>query len=468
MVDRGAGEALFAQIGNTAPVDATPGDITDIYTASTALASGDNPFHTVKVDAAGALFTRFTEGAQQLTAFGEMRQTRPEQIAQYTFPYDEDSDPWLLETNGTGSRTHLPDLSAVRLSVGTASGDMARITTDLYHPYQAGMGQMAVMSVFLDTNDRTNRVARWGYFDDNDGMFFQVEDDVLSVVRRSSTTGSPIDTVVEQAQWSNDRVDGTGSNSPFNTSGMDLDVSLLNLYWMDMKWLGAGGVRYGVYSDFDGSRLVVHNDVRANRSPAPFMSKSNLPMRVEILNTGVTSGASSITLVCGAIFVDGALIPARSRRTRKYTRAIAPVACPDATLTHIASYRSTQDVNAGMNHQISIPELLAVHVATAPCRIVLVRNATLTAPTWTQVLRGSSETALDEDVAATASGGEQLISWVLGTGAHNIEFPDNFGILGEKLTRRADGSPGDTFSICAEGLGAASTVTAYPTWIDIT
>lgn len=466
MVNRGAGENLFAQIGPTAPVDATLGDITDLYTSAMSLVSGDNPFNSARVDNAGAILTRFVEGPQQLTAFGETRQAWPEQVAQYTFAYDEDSDPWLLETNGTGSRTHLPDLSAVRLTVGTASGDLARITTDLYHPYQAGMGQMAVMSVFLDTASRTNRLARWGYFDDDDGMFFQVQDDVLSVVRRSSTSGAPVDTVVEQAQWSNDKVDGTGSNSPFNSSGMGIDVSMLNLYWMDMKWLGAGGIRYGVFSDRDGSRLVVHNDVRANRTPAPFMSKSNLPMRVEIQNTGVTSGSSSITMVCGAIFVDGALIPARSRRTRKYTMSIPPVVCPDATLTHIASYRSTATVNAGSNRQISIPELLAVHTTSA-CRIVLVRNASLAAPSWTHVLRGSAETALDQDVAATATGGEHLISWVLGQGTHNIEFPDNFGILGEKLTRRADGSPGDTFSICAEGLGASATVTVFPTLIDI-
>lgn len=460
----------FATLGSVATTNTVEGSQSEYHTPEMILTSGDNPYNAAQVDNRGALVVRFPEGVQQLTAFGETRVAQPEQLAQYTFPYNVDEDPWQLVTVGGGTRSHVPDLSAVRLSVGTAAGDIARLTTDLYHPYQSGVGQLIEMTVFIDAASRTGRRARWGYFCENDGVFFEVEDDALYVVTRSSTSGSPVDTRTPVSGWNGDHLDGTGPGVLGNRSGMLLDMTKLNIYWLDFKWLGAGGPRFGVFSENNGERLVVHNDVQANKQSAPFLRQPNQPLRIEIENvSGPTSGASSITLVCGAVFMDGKVIPARSRRTKKYTRKPAAVACADATVTPIVSYRSTGTLGTIANRKVSIPELLAINVTTTACRLVLLKNANLTSPTWAQALTGSGdEVAVDEDTAATlGAGSDEIVSWVLAPGQHNLELPLNFGLLSERLTLRADGSAGDTYTFAAEGLGGIANVQVFPTWIDI-
>jgi hypothetical protein len=106
-----------------------------------------------------------------------------------------------------------------------------------------------MQTIQIGDTGKANVVRRWGYFDEENGLFWELDGTTLYAVQRSSTTGSVVDTRVAQANWNRDSLDGT--------IRYDLDVTKTNLYWMDFQWLGVGIVRFGVYEN-DGTKTTCH------------------------------------------------------------------------------------------------------------------------------------------------------------------------------------------------------------------
>jgi hypothetical protein len=137
---------------------------------------------------------------------------------------------------------------------------------------------------------QANTVKRVGYFDDNNGIFYQLNGTSLSVVRRTSVSGAAIDTTVSQASWNLDPLNGSGP------SGITLDLTKAQVLVIDLQWLGVGRVRLGV--DIDGEIIYCHEFLNANSLTSVYMSTPNLPLRYEIVNTGVTAATASLEAIC--------------------------------------------------------------------------------------------------------------------------------------------------------------------------
>jgi hypothetical protein len=439
-----------------------------VHSQSLSLAGANNPLNQQFVDDRGAAYIRFSEGEQQLDAFGLSRQVSPSQLSQYLFNYDVLPDQFTDSLTGAGAAvSHLPDEAGVALDVGTVSGESAIRISDKYHSYQAGFGQLIKITVASGDTGKTNVRRRWGYFDENDGLFFELDGTVLNVVIRSSASGSVVESRIAQSNWNGDVLDG--SRGPLNLSKMNLDVSNLSIYWIDLAWLGAGRVRFGVYDDSEGSRIVCHTVETGNKNPFPFIRQANLPVRAEIENTGATGSPSRLKLTCGTVSTEGTLVDDRDRRTVKWTRGMGSrKSVSDTGDTHLLSFRSTSTINGVQNRFLSVPETFSFYVENNPVLITLYLNPGLAGDSWVT----HSGTAADIDTSASSfTGGDPQISWMFDTGTSNIELPRNFGIRGQSMHLGAEGSPGsgDIYSImgrCLVGSGI-SDITAYATWIDV-
>lgn len=451
-------ETITAGNGATATVE----DVGPVYINSTLVSSGDNPFNTARVFPSGGLQVRFEEGDQQLSAFGVSKVQEDSQIAFYSHPYDIDADQWYDNVSGAGSAiAHLSNESAAAADVGTVSGGIAERTTHRYHVYQPGFGQLVQMTVVSGDSGKANVRRRWGYFDDDDGVFFELDGTTLYAVVRTSTSGSPVDTRIAQANWNGDVLDGSGDNVS-NLTGVNLDVASLNIYWIDFQWLGAGRIRFGIVSPA-GERITAHSVENANSSTTPWAKTPTLPIRWGIENTGVAASPSRLKMVCAQVAVEGPLIPDLQRRSIKWESPAATTTT--TTEAHVISFRSKATLNSITNRKTTLGEKFTVYVKTNPCRIRIYQNATINTPTWTSV---RSDAAAEYDTAATVSGGTQLISWVLDTGCHDVDLPPNFGLLGLALRLSADGSQDQTFTITAESLEGSNTVVELTaTGIDI-
>lgn len=268
----------------------------DVYTNTTHITSYDNTFNGLKIDQAGSANIRFSEGVPQLDAFGKLRVSGATLLGEYVFA--NGTLPQAISTTeiGAGVTTWDSVIRALQLQTSSASGDIARATSDTYHHYVAGSSHLFIATLALSDSGKTNLVRDWGLFDENNGVFFRLNGSTLSAVIRADVSGSVVNNVIPRTEWNVDRLDGTGP------SGMVIDVTKDNLYFIDAQWLGAGRVRFGVYHN--GARVVCHEYNHNNRYPYPYSATMSLPVRFTQENTGAVGSTSEMRVFCAAVWTE--------------------------------------------------------------------------------------------------------------------------------------------------------------------
>lgn len=93
------------------------------------------------------------------------------------------------------------------------------------------------------------------------GVFAPSADSAVSVVLRSSTSGTVVDTSVAQASWNIDKMDGTGP------SRILLDPTKAQILFIQAQWLGVGRVIIGF--DVGGVLYPCHQFMNANATTTP-------------------------------------------------------------------------------------------------------------------------------------------------------------------------------------------------------
>lgn len=200
------------------------------------------------------------------------------------------------EVSGSGtSSTYNTGKASVSMNVSAnTAGKRVRQTFQRFN-YQPGKSQLIVLTANLNGSS-SGITAGVGYFDDDNGVFFQAKDGAVYVATRSSTTGSVVDTKVAQADWNIDKMDGTGQ------SGVTLDPSKVQILFIDFEWLGVGRVRFGFF--VDGVPIYCHEALHTNVDTTVYMSTPNLPVRYEIENDG-TGVAAELLHICASVASEG-------------------------------------------------------------------------------------------------------------------------------------------------------------------
>jgi hypothetical protein len=83
-----------------------------------------------------------------------------------------------------------------------------------------------------------------------------------------------IDTRIPQSQFNLDRMDGTGS------SGINLDLTKMQMFYIDYSWYGAGFIRWG-FRGQNGDCIYAHKLQNNNVNYEAYMRSGNLPARYE-------------------------------------------------------------------------------------------------------------------------------------------------------------------------------------------
>ncbi len=79
---------------------------------------------------------------------------------------------------------------------------------------------------------------------------------------------------VPQSQWNIDKCDGTGP------SGYTLDLTKMQMIYIDYSWYGAGAIRFG-FKNQRGEVIYAHRMPNANLRTEAYMRSGNLPARYE-------------------------------------------------------------------------------------------------------------------------------------------------------------------------------------------
>jgi hypothetical protein len=235
-------------------------------------------------------------GGTNLDAFGRLRISNPFTLFDSSHRYT-DNGSFVSSTSGTASATFNADQGLIDLAVGTASGDLIRRETKRVFPYQPGKS-ILVMTTFVMAPAKTNLTQRVGYYGANNGFYLEQEGSDVYLVRRSSVTGSVVNTRISKSSWNQDKLDGTGK------SGITLDLTKAQILFFDLEWLGVGTVRAGFI--IDGAFVPCHYFQHANTTfTSTYITTASLPLRYEIENTGVVASASTLKQICSTVISEG-------------------------------------------------------------------------------------------------------------------------------------------------------------------
>jgi len=305
-------------------------------------------------------------------AFGRLRVSNTATLFECSFAYDK--QPLLFEEITTTGGSAVQISSLLRLSVDGTSGASAAMQSRAYLPYEKGKSQLVKLTAVFGPPTVGVRT-RIGYFDQSDGFYVQQTGDGLAAVRRSLTTASPVETVVPQAEWNIDRMDGTGK------SGIELDPTKPQILVIDGQWLGVGRVRMDW--NIDGVNFYFHEFLHANREPvAPYTRSFTLPIRYEIATTE-PGGIGNLVAVCCDVESEGGIdSPSGFDFSAANTADVATSTTPAAVL----SIRPTRFFPTGgrFNRSFIVPGDVSVLVGSASCLVEIQYDAQLTGGTWTR------------------------------------------------------------------------------------
>jgi len=403
-----------------------------------------------KIDS-GQVFTRYevnmmsdriSPSGTMTDAFGRLRVSHPHTLFDSQHQ-DVENDKWDTLIVGSGTKTHLPNESSVKLEISTANGDSIIRETVRTMMYQPGKSLLILNSGVMGTS-KANVVQRIGYFGANNGIYFENDSGNNYFVLRSSVTGNVVETRVEQTNWNIDKFDGTGYSAQSvgteHTQGLRPDKA--NIFWIDVEWLGVGDVRCGIVVDGTFKTAhIFHND---NVNDTAYMRSAILPIRYEIFNKGTTVSNTAMRQICSTAISEGGYFPINQTRS-----ASTPLAGKNLT-NSIPNPMISLRLKPGRLDAIAIPvsaDLYGLQATAFKYRVY--ENVTsLTGAVWTTT---DAASAVQYDISATALTGGNILREGIFKGletAKELNLIDLDGAI--QLTRKINASNGDIFTISIE------------------
>lgn len=328
-----------------------------------------------------ALWTKIA--GTQLDAFGRHRVSNPYTLFDSQNRYA--ADPQFSSSTATGgTATYNANKACVDLAVTTSSGSEVIRQTRRVFAYQPGKS-LLIMATFVMNAAKTGLRQRVGYFNANNGIFFQVNDNTKSFIIRTYTGGSASDArKIDQADWNGDKLNGTGP------SGITLDITKTQIFFTDLEWLGVGTVRVGFI--INGDFIVCHTFQNANVQTSVYMQTAILPIRYEITNTGATASSSTMQQICSTVISEGGY----GELSRTYVARNTTKTTIGTSFEPIVSIR----LNSSYLGAIVLPSSVSFYPEdTGYYTVALIKNGTLTGATWGSTLSGGQ---VDVDTGATS------------------------------------------------------------------
>lgn len=390
----------------------------------------------------------------QTDAFGRLRVSNPVTLFDSFHRY-ADNGSFATAVNGEGSAaTFNADQGLVDLGIGTGSGSYVYRETLRVFAYQPGKS-LLIYTTFILNAPKANLRQRVGYFGTNNGFYLEANGTAIRFVKRTSVTGSVVDTVVEQAAWNIDPMDGTGP------SGITLDPSKAQILFIDMEWLGLGTVRIGFV--IDGQIRHCHSFHHANILTSTYITTACLPLRLEIENTAATASASTLKQVCSTVISEGGYeVRGKARSFGLATNAARDLTSAN-TFYPVVSIRlksTTPDC-------IVTPTGFSVlGKNTGIYQYKLIRQATVTGGTWVPLANSNVE----YNITGTAvSGGEDLEQGYFATTNQSTgSVPSTADLFKYQLERNSFTSTYHPFTLAVRSDGAGDDVFGSLTWGEIT
>lgn len=387
-------------------------------------------------------------GGTQTDAFGRLRVSQPYTLFDSQNRYKLNSK-FVSNTATGGTVNYIQAQSAANLYVtGTLGSSVIRESRQVF-PYQPGKSLFIMMTLVMNQSKSGLR-QRVGYFGSDNGYNLELSDQILSIVERSNVYGTITTTAVPQSSWNYDALNGTG------ISGITLDITKSQIFWIDMEWLGVGSVRTGFV--INGQFSTCHVFHHANMIPTTYITTAVLPIRYEITNTGTTSGSSNLMQICSTVLSEGGYAPKEVLhvQSRGDTQVSTGIVEP------LISIR----LKAGRLDSVVVIKQISIAVKTNSdvSQWFLVVNGTPT--TGTSWVNHPTSDSVQYDISSTAiTGGSNVYSGFAQTGSPTTSLSvDTFEL---QLGRDSFTQVSDVVTLCAVGSTTNPHVFSSISWAEL-
>lgn len=393
-----------------------------------------------------ALFTTGAANSTQIAGIGN-------ESDGFFFGYNGTSFGVLHRKNGS------PEIRTLTVSTASSTNENINITLDGVVKAVAvtNSGVISTTVNEIAAGDYTDTGTGWDAYAAGNTVIFKSWDAAThsgsySLSGATTAVGSfaqnvvgaaPTDTWTAQSSWNGDDVfNGSG------VSGVTLDPTKGNVFQIKFQWLGYGLITFYLEDPDDGELHLVHGIAYANANTTPSIGDPSLSLMAKATNT-TNNTAIVVKVASMAAFIEGELNNTGIRLGVRNTKTTVTT-----SLLPIISVRS--NVHFQSKAVQSFARVLRAAFAvehTKPITIVMTRNGTLTAASWTAI--SSATSSLQYDTSATAiSGGTEIFAVPLSkAGQQAISFLDDYF--------ENNMSPGDviTFSAIANsGTGGEASV----------
>jgi len=382
-------------------------------------------------------------GGTNTDAFGRIRVSQPYTLFDSQNRYTADTQ-YDTALTGTGATVYQANESAVNMAL--TSGGVGSVVRQTYRsfPYQPGKGLLVLATFCMDGNQSLNLTQRVGYFNTENGVFFQRIDGVNSFVLRSNVTGTVSDArSIPQSLWNGDKLDGNGA------SGITLDSAKAQILWMDFEWLGVGSVRCGFI--INGTYIVCHTFTNANEITATYMTTAILPIRYEITSTAAV--AARLKQICSSVMSEGGYdaqsVNYTASRTTKRTGF-------STTFVPLVSLRLAPGRSGAV---VLLTQAQAFPTVTQSYEVVILKNATLTGASWAATVTSNVE--FDQTATALTGGVVVQQEYVSSTSQSRNTARVDSGYNWDLQLGSTIAGVSDTFTLAIRTLDATPTGDAW-------
>ena len=416
---------------------------------------------------------------QSVDAFGRLRVSNPTALFDSQQEYGLDTlRLWDATANGTlvsapssngsvtsGSNAVGPRNTNTRMTpitVSTTNGHYSILQSRQYPRYIPGSSHLVFVT----------------------GVFTTGANPTASIVRRSSTSGSVVDTgtgvKVPQTEWNIDGFGAVGNTN--NPSGKTIDFTKAQILFISAQWLGVGRVIVGF--DIDGMLYPAHQYLNANVLAVPYTQTFDLPVRMETRNTGASTCVTragyfdsangiylenSVTTAGGTAYFNCCSVKSEGGIEARGFPNSSPVGITTTAVTTrrpVLSIRPKATYNSVTNraHIEEIEYLL--RATTNDSFVEVVIGGTLTGAAFTSV---SANSVAEYDTTATAiSGGESIIKGfaLSGSGSSALTAKGETDIRSPLTLSQIDAltATQTPISIVCTSFSGTSNVTAVMNW----
>lgn len=375
--------------------------------------------------------------------FGRTRVSEVNTIFDYNFSNVVDFDLyWSTIVENGATLTHYPDDAGYRLSVSTAVGSKAILQSRRHMEYNTGKSHIAYFTGNPNSIQQGMR-KRLGLFTGGDGYFFEATDTGLRFVIRKNGT----DTKIERTDWNGDKTDGTGD------SGITGDLTKQKLFFIEIGWLGALGVKFGQI--IDGKKIIMHFHQVANREDTSYTSTAVLPFRIEMERIATAPVADFLTLSCFSYMYEGKRNDTFKIRTWESGTSTVTVNTSEDCIFGIRINSSYGEAAIKLEEAI-----INLTSGNSEIRWRLLYNPTINGtPTWDDEPFSIAQT-LNSPTSITYSGGFVAASGYISIGSlANVNLRSTDLVLGHDVDHNFD-----TFLLVAQTLSSNSKILTSINW----